>query len=94
MERITIPVAMPKDMVPYLDVEKNGLSFEQSAMLLYPLIQNCVISHGRAAEILGVRKWTLIEFYDKLGIPYLNQSREELDTEIAGFAALREKKAV
>ncbi len=94
MERITIPVAMPKDMVSYLDVEKNGLSFEQSAMLLYPLIQNCVISHGRAAEILGVRKWTLIEFYDKMGIPYLNQSREDLDAEIAGFAVLREKRAV
>ncbi len=51
MERITITVSMSKDMVPYLDVEENGLSFEQSAMLLCPLIQNCVISHGRAAEI-------------------------------------------
>ncbi len=94
MEMITILVSMPKDMVPYLDVEEKGLSFEQSAMLLYPLIQNCVISHGRAAEILGVKKWRLIEFYDKMGIPYLNQSREDLDAEIAGFAALREKRAV
>ena len=94
MEMITIPVSVPKDMLPYLNTEESGLSFEQSAMLLYPLIQNCVISHGRAAEILGVKKWNLIEFYDKLGMPYLNQSREELDTEIAGFAALREKKVV
>ncbi len=92
MEMITIPVSVPKGMVPYLDVEEKGLSFEQSAMLLYPLTQNCVISHGRAAEILGVRKWNLIEFYDKMGIPYLNQSREELDAEIAGFATLREKR--
>lgn len=81
-------------MVPYLDVEEKGLFFEKSAMLLYPLIQNCVISHGRADEILGVRKWNLIEFYDKMGIPYLNQFREGLDAEIVGFAALREKRAV
>ena len=94
MEMITIPVSVPKDMLSYLDVEEKGFSFEQSAMLLYPFIQNCVISYGRAAEILGVRKWNLIEFYNKLGIPYLNQSREELDTDIAGFAALREKRAV
>ncbi len=94
MEMITIPVSMPKDMIPYLDIEEKGLSFEQSAMLLYPLIQSCVISHGRAAEILGVRKWKLIEFYDKMGMPYLNQSREELDAEIAGFATLREKRAL
>lgn len=36
------------------------------------------ISYGRAAEILGVHKTDLIEFYDSLGIPYLNQSKEEL----------------
>ncbi len=92
MEMITIPVSMPKDMVPYLDVEEKGFSFEQFAMLLYPLIRNGVISSGRAAEILGVKKWKLIEYYDKMGIPYLNQSREQLDAEIAGFATLRKKR--
>ena len=90
MEMITVPISVPKDMAPYLNFEEKGLTFEQSAMLLYPLIQNCVISHGRAAEILGVRKWSLIEFYDKMGIPYLNQSCEDLNFEIAGFAALRD----
>lgn len=94
MEMITVPVTIPKGIVPYVDWEDNGLTFEQSAMLLYPLIQNLVISHGRAAEILGVRKWDLIEFYSKMGIPYLKQSREELDEEIAGFSRLREKRAV
>jgi len=32
--------------------------------------------------------------YDKMGVHYLNQSREDLDAEIAGFAALREKRTV
>lgn len=32
--------------------------------------------------------------YNRMGIPYLNQSREELDEEIAGFAKLKEKKAI
>ena len=94
MEMITVPVSIPKAIVSYLDIKEKGLSFEQYAMLLYPLIRNCMISHGRAAEILGVKKWELIEYYNKMGIPYLNQSQEELDTEIAGFAALREKRAV
>lgn len=56
MEMITVPVTIPKGMAPYVNWEDKGLSFEQNAMLLYPLIQNLVISHGRAAEILGVRK--------------------------------------
>lgn len=94
MEMITVPISIPKDMASYLNFEEKNLSFEQSAMLLYPLIRNCVISHGRSAEILGVEKWSLIGLYDKMGIPYLNHSREDLYFEIAGFAALKEKRAV
>ena len=51
-------------------------------MILYPLIQNRTISHGRAAEILGVHKTDLIEFYDSVGIPYLDQSEEELTADL------------
>ena len=92
METIVTPISVPKEMTPYLqDVEEN-VAFEQRAMLLYPLIRRRVISHGRAAEILGVPKLDLIDCYDQLGIPYLNQTREELDEEIAGFAQLREKR--
>lgn len=94
MDMITIPVTIPKGMAPYMNHEKNELSFEQNAMLLFPMIQSYVISHGRAAEILGVSKLDLIDFYDKMGIPYLNQSREDLDEEIAGFSRLKGKKAV
>ena len=54
-------------------------------MLLYPYIKNLSISHGRAAEILGVRKTELIEFYDSMGIPYLNQSEEELEADLANL---------
>lgn len=90
MEMVTIPVSMPKDMLPYFETDHSELSFDQSAMLLYPLIKNCVISHGRAAEILGVPKWNLIEFYDAMGLPYLNQTIDDLHDEIAGFARLRE----
>ena len=94
MEMVVVPVKVPKTMLPYIDFENNELTFDQKAMLLYPQIQHLAISHGRAAEILGVRKLDLIEYYNKMGIPYLNQSKEDLDEEIAGFAKLREKKAI
>ena len=31
---------------------------------LYPYIQNQTISHGRAAELLGIRQSELIELYE------------------------------
>ena len=37
----------------------------------------------QAAEILGVHKTDLIEFYDSMGIPYLDQSEDELMEDLA-----------
>ena len=78
MKTVHIQIAVPEDMRYYLNDDDQEQVFERNAMLLYPLIRNMTISHGRAAEILGVHKTDLIEFYDSMGIPYLDQSEEEL----------------
>lgn len=54
----------------------------RNALLLYPSIVNNTISHGRAAELLGMRKMELIELYGRLGIPYFDMTDEEFDEEI------------
>ena len=48
--------------------------FIKQAMALLPEIQGMKISHGRAAEILGVKKEALIDFYGDMGYPYLDGS--------------------
>lgn len=54
----------------------------RKALLLYPCIANDTISHGRAAELLGMHKIELIELYSRLGIPYLDMTDEEFAEEI------------
>ena len=44
----------------------------RNAILLYPSIANDAISHGKAAELLGLSKMELIQIYGELGIPYLD----------------------
>lgn len=78
MEMMTIQMDIPSGMVPYVSDTDDDYLFRRNAMMIYPLIQNLTISHGRAAEILGVNKTDLIEFYDSMGIPYLDQREEEL----------------
>ena len=85
MRTVNIQITVPEDMMSYLNVEDRDSAFERNAMLLYPLIHNLTISHGRAAEILGVHKTDLIEFYDSIGIPYLDQSYEELMDDLASL---------
>ena len=81
----TVPINVPESMAPYLEDMSSEQAFKINAMMLYPLIRDLTISHGRAAEILGVHKTDLIEFYDTMGIPYLNQSKEELLTDLAAL---------
>ena len=78
MKTVNVQIAVQENMRYYLNDDDQEQVFERNAMLLYPLICNMTISHGRAAEILGVHKTDLNEFYDSMGILYLNQSEEEL----------------
>lgn len=82
MRTVAVQMNVPEGMAQYLAYEDAEQEFRRNAMILYPLIQNRTISHGRAAEILGVHKTDLIEFYDSVGIPYLDQSEEELTTDL------------
>jgi len=83
MRNVNIQITVPEGMTSYLNDDDQRLIFERNAMLIYPFIRNLTISHGRAAEILGVHKTDLIEFYDSIGIPYINQSEDELLEDLA-----------
>ena len=78
MKAVAVQLSVPDGMVPYLSGDRQVGPFERNAMLLYPFIQNMTISHGRAAEILGVHKADLIDYYCSIGIPYLDQTESEL----------------
>ena len=80
-------------MIPFAVLEDERERTIRNAMLIYPYIQNGTISHGRAAEILGVHKMDLIEFYNSMGIPYLDLSREELLEDIASLERVLEKQS-
>ena len=88
MKTVNVQLTVPDEMTPYLISE----DFERNAMLIYPFIKNMTISHGRAAEILGVRKRDLIEYYNSIGIPYLNQSKNEILSDVAAFDRVMAKR--
>ena len=73
----------PKGMSPYLEGSDSHAMFERNAMILYPYIQRGVLSNGRAAEILGVGKRDLIEYYSSKGIPYIHITMEDLYEDVA-----------
>lgn len=85
-----IEIDVPVHLVPYMNRKEDYL--KRYALLIYPCIQSGEISHGKAAEILGMRKNELLDIYGELGIPYYNQTGEELNHDIQVLKNLRHNK--
>ena len=91
MDMVNYTIRVPKGMVPYLADDESGDDFERNALILYGFIQTGVLSHGRTAEILDIKKRDLIEFYNSKGLPYLDQNKEELLADLAAYDRIKAK---
>ena len=90
----TITIKVPAEMKKYLADTNVETELTRNALLLYPYIANQTISHGRAAEILGIRKSELIDIYDKLGYSYFDMTMDDLDGELETFRQLKKESKV
>ena len=79
-ERIEIEI--PQGMKAYMESGDPETALVRNAMILYPYILGKKISHGRAANILGIRKSDLIDLYAGLGFYYLDQTMDELEDDL------------
>ncbi|MBR5089934.1 MAG: UPF0175 family protein [Ruminiclostridium sp.] len=77
-----VEIEIPAEIVAFTVVGDEKKQQIRNAMLVYPYIQNGTISHGRAAQMLGISKIDLITLYGEIGLPYFNETEEELETEI------------
>ncbi len=96
MEYAEVQVKVPKEMQIYFSDDyaiDSGDELKRNALLLYPYIYKNVISHGRAAEILGIKKIDLIDLYDQMGFPYFDMDISEVMQDIQTFRSLKRKKA-
>lgn len=84
-----VRIKVPEKMAIYLHPKNKKAELERNALLLYPYIRDRIISHGKAAEILGIPKYDLIELYDKMGLAYLDMDISEVEEEILNWEKLR-----
>lgn len=90
MEMTTIQLEIPVAMKPYISTEPKE-ELVQRALLLHPYIKNLTVSYGRAAEILGISKWELIELYADEGIPYIDMTWSEVEKDVETYDRLKAK---
>ena len=89
MELVDVNIKVPLGMENYIDMEDESLELERNALLLYPLIKNMTISHGKAAEILGINKLDLIQLYSEFGLSYFDMDINEVEDELETYKTLK-----
>ena len=96
MEYATIEVKVPKAMRAFFSegyASETGDELRRKALLLYPYVHGKVISHGRAAEILGIKKMDLIDLYDDMGFPYFDMDISDVMQDMRNFRELEKSRA-
>ena len=88
---INVQITIPKALKPFVAVETEQEILVRNAMIIFPFIQNETISYGKAAEILNLRKLDLITLYGEMGLPYFNQTKEELEEDLRNIKSALEK---
>lgn len=84
-----VSMEMPDEMIAYARPSDKEEQLKINAMILFPYIQQGTISHGRAAEILGIFKMDLIRLYGKMGLSYIEMSDDEIEEELNTISYLR-----
>ena len=87
---ITVTMELPDEMISFAMPQNKEDQLKRNAMMLYPYIQQGRISHGRAAEILGIFKMDLITLYGGMGLSYIRMSDEEIEEELETISYLKE----
>ena len=85
-----VEIEVPAAMTPYIVEADRQSTLRRNALLLYPLVYDRKMSHGRAAEILGIHKLDLIDLYEQMGFSYLDLTMDEIENDLAALRMLRE----
>lgn len=94
MKTVEVKIKVPEEIAHYVKSireDDKELYFMRNAMLLYPFVRKSQMSRGRAAELLGVNKFDLIDFYSSISIPFINMTEEDLQDDLETFERLKEK---
>ena len=82
MQMQRLELEMPVALSNFVDLESNATKTRITMLFLIDLVQQEVISCGKAAELAGIDKMTFITNMGKMGIPYFNQTIEEVMTDV------------
>jgi predicted HTH domain antitoxin len=82
MDNVTLQITLPKQVLLSLGLTSEDAERAFWKFLILQLVRDAQISTGKAAEMLGLSKYQVVQLMAGEGIPYFNYSKEELEEEL------------
>lgn len=93
MDRQTVPVDCPRELVRLLDVPEDNLGDTLLLLAVLELVRETHISSGKAAELLGLSKAAFIDQMGQHDVPYFTETAEELAAQLDALRDLDDDEA-
>jgi len=81
MEQSVLTVSVPRELLTDSGFSEETAAMEMLKLFVINLYRHQQISGGKAAEILGIRKYDFIRILSEAGIAYFDYSMFELEEE-------------
>lgn len=81
MEQSVLTVSLPREILMNSGFSEESAAMEMLKLFVINLYIHQQISGGKAAEILGIRKYDFIRILSEAGIAYFDYSMFELEDE-------------
>jgi predicted HTH domain antitoxin len=92
MSTVKLELDIPETLAKYLNVNDPDYKKRILELMAYQLIKDDKVSFGKAAEILGTDKTTLIIRLGEMGIPYYDCEISEVKEDAKEASFVYEKK--
>ena len=78
MNTMQVTFNVPETIAKYVDLTDKAYQFKIQELIMFELVHKNKLSFGKAAELLGIGKIELITDLGKVGLPYFEQSFDEV----------------
>lgn len=88
MATVTVPLTVSEELVSFIG-SVDELADRAREALVLDLLRDVKISQGKAAELLGISRWDIMQLAAQRSIPFGPQSIEEIDRDLAVLTRLQ-----
>jgi predicted HTH domain antitoxin len=86
-----ISIVLDEKFLSFIAKKKKDIPQRLRELSILELYRRKEISSGKAAELLGMQRFEFVRYASRLGIPFFDMSKEELERDLEALRKIYEQ---